>query len=177
MRSWRLLVSLALVAASLGVAVTANGASAPYAGPTPGIACDKASLPEKMQGRAPAADVATGRYAKGYTCNARQVAHVGAMGGYRVERYVDSAGHECAFWDSTLLFPTSVVDQRTDGPGTYVLDMHDPAHPVITDTLKSPAMLTPHESVRLNTKRGLLVADMSGWVIEGSSPSLCPRRR
>jgi hypothetical protein len=161
MRSWRLLVSLALVAASLGVAATATGASAPYAGPTPGIACDKGSLPEKMQGRAPASDLASGRYAKGYTCNARQVAHVGAMGGFRVERYVDAAGHECAFWDSTLLFPTSVVDQRTDGPGTYVLDMHDPAHPVITDTLKSPAMLTPHESVRLNTKRGLLVADMA----------------
>jgi hypothetical protein len=161
MRSWRLLVSLALVAASLGVAVTANGASAPSAGPTPGTSCDKASLPETMQGRAPASDLASGRYAKGYTCNARQVAHVGAMGGYRVERYVDAAGHECAFWDSTLLFPTSVPDQRTDGPGTYVLDMHDPAHPVITDTLKSPAMMTPHESVRLNAKRGLLVADMA----------------
>jgi hypothetical protein len=39
--------------------------------------------------------------------------------------------------------------------------MHDPAHPVITDVLRSPAMQSPHESVRLNQKRGLLVADMA----------------
>ena len=42
----------------------------------------------------------------------------------------------------------------------YVLDMSDPANPVHTDTLRTPAMQSPHESVRLNTKRGLLVADM-----------------
>ena len=161
MRSWRLMIAMSLSAATIGVGVTASGATTPYAGPTPGIACDKASLPEKMQGRAPGSDIASGRYAKGYTCNAREISHIGAVGGYRVERYVDAAGHECAFWDSTLLFPTGVPDQRTEGPGTYVLDMHDSAHPVITDTLKTPAMMSPHESLRLNTKRGLLVADMA----------------
>jgi hypothetical protein len=39
--------------------------------------------------------------------------------------------------------------------------MADPAHPKITDTLKTPAMQSPHESLRLNQKRGLLVADMA----------------
>jgi hypothetical protein len=123
-------------------------------------ACDKGSMPEKVQGEAPAADYASGRAAKGYFCNAREIGHLGASGGYRVERYVDKAGHECAYFDSTLLFPKDLADQGAEGPGVYVVDMTNPAHPVLTTTLKTPAMLSPHESLRLNQKRGLLVADM-----------------
>jgi len=36
--------------------------------------------------------------------------------------------------------------------------MKNPAKPVLTDTLKTAAMASPHESLRLNAKRGLLVA-------------------
>ena len=136
------------------------GPTDPYAGPTPDIACDAGSLPESVQGKAPKADYADGRAAKGYDCNARMVSHYGHTGGYRVERYVDAAGHECAYWDSTLLWPHNIPDQGTEGPGTYVMDMHDPRHPVVADVLRTPAMQSPHESVRLNQKRGLLVADM-----------------
>jgi hypothetical protein len=153
-------VALAGVAITGGMVSSAIGAPAVYAGPTPDVRCDGASLPEKVQGRAPLADVATGRAAKGYSCNATEISHTGKTGGYRVERYVDKAGHECGFYDSTLLWPTSVGDQGTDGPGTYVMDMKDPAHPVHTATIQSPAFQSPHESVRLNVKRGLLVADM-----------------
>lgn len=128
---------------------------------TPGIACAPGSLPEQTQGRAPLADVATGRYAKGYTCNVTEVSHTGRTGGYRVERYVDSSGNECASYDTTLLWPTAAADQGTNGPGTYVLDMKDPAKPVITAVLRSPAFQSPHESVRLNQKRGLLAAVMA----------------
>ncbi|MDX6219821.1 MAG: hypothetical protein QOJ48_1502, partial [Frankiales bacterium] len=156
--SWRLLVVAALSASVL----PAGGAGASgVPGPTPGTACGTGSLPEKTQGRAPTSDVATGRFAKGYTCNVAEISHFGASGGYRVERYVDKAGHECAYWDSTLLFPTSVPDEKTEGPGVYVMDMSDPRRPVHTDTLVTPAMLSPHESLRLNQKRGLLVADMA----------------
>lgn len=136
------------------------GPTTPYDGPTKSIACDKGSQPEKIQGKAPKADYNTGRAAKGYFCNAREVSHFGKSGGYRVERYVDKAGHECAYWDSTLLWPHNVPEQGAEGPGVYVMDMSDPAKPVHTDTLRTPAMQSPHESVRLNTKRGLLVADM-----------------
>jgi hypothetical protein len=132
----------------------------PYAGPTKDIACDSGSMPETVQGKAPKADYASGRAAKGYFCNARMVSHFGVSGGYRVERYVDKAGHACAYWDSTLLWPHNVPQQGTEGPGVYVMDMHDPAHPVVTDVLRTPAMQSPHESLRLNTTRGLLVADM-----------------
>jgi len=124
------------------------------------IACDKGSHPESIQGRAPGTDYKSGRAAKGYTCNAEQIGHWGSTGGYRVERYVDKHQHECAFYDSTLLFPKDVVDENTETTGTYVMDMTNPAHPVHTDTLRTPAFQTPHESVRLNAKRGLLVADM-----------------
>jgi len=136
------------------------GPTEPYAGPTKGIACDEGSRPEKIQGKAPLADFESGRAAKGYFCNARQVSHFGSSGGYRVERYVDDAGNECAYWDSTLLWPHNAPEQGAEGPGVYVLDMNDPAKPVHTDTLRTPAMQSPHESVRLNHKRGLLVADM-----------------
>src|SRR5438046_2834143 len=47
------------------------GPTAPYAGPTPDIACDEGSRPEKVQGKAPKADYASGRAAMGYYCNAR----------------------------------------------------------------------------------------------------------
>ena len=126
-------------------------------GSTPKASCDKGSRPETgTQGRVPAADYPSGRAAKGYTCNATVVGHYGTNGGFRVERYVDKAGHVCAYYDSTLLFPRDVTD---DTPGTYVLDMSDPRHPVRTNILQSPAMITPHESLRLNAKRGLLVAN------------------
>ena len=132
----------------------------PDAGPTRGIACDEGSRPETVQGKVPAADYESGRAAQGYFCNARQVSQFGATGGYRVERYVDEAGHECAYWDSTLLWPHNVPDQGAEGPGVYVMDMSDPANPVHTDTLRTPAMQSPHESLRLNSTRGLLVAVM-----------------
>jgi hypothetical protein len=38
--------------------------------------------------------------------------------------------------------------------------MTDPAHPVHTATLSTPAMQSPHESLNLNVKRGLLAADL-----------------
>jgi hypothetical protein len=119
-------------------------------------------MPETVQGKAPKADYESGRAAKGYFCNARLVSFLGESesGGYRVERYADQAGHECAYWDSTLLWPHNAPDQGTEGPGVYVMDMSDPANPVLTDTLATPAMQSPHESLRLNTERGLLVAAM-----------------
>ncbi|MGH8986064.1 MAG: LVIVD repeat-containing protein, partial [Acidimicrobiia bacterium] len=74
---------------------------------------------------------------------------------FKVERYVDEAGHECAYYDTTLTFPTNIFDAVA---GVNVLDMSDPANPKLTDQLVTPAMLTPHESLVLNHRRGLLVA-------------------
>lgn len=156
--SLRLAVVSAAVIAFGGAALATAAPTPPSTAATPAAKCGPGSLPEQTQGRAPKADVATGRYAKGYTCNVAELSHQGRSGGYRVERYVDAQGNECAYYDSTLLFPTSVPDQGTTGPGTYVLDMKDPAKPVVTDVLRTPAFSSPHESMRLNTRRGLLAA-------------------
>jgi hypothetical protein len=161
MRPAPAIVAVALALSGVVVGVShATTPTAPYAGPIKDLPCDKGSMPESIQGRAPLADYSDGRAAKGYYCNAREVSHFGKTGGYRVERYVDKHGHVCAFYDSTLLFPKDLANQGTEGPGTYVLDMDNPKKPVLTDTLKTPAMDSPHESLRLNQKRGLLVADM-----------------
>ena len=129
------------------------------AGATPRATCGAGSLPETgRQGRVPAADYASGRAAKGYRCNAVQKAHTGSTGGYKVHRYFDRTGRECAFYDSTLLFPKDLVDAGTGTTGTYVLDMSDPKRPVHVNTLRTPAMQTPHESLNLNARRGILAA-------------------
>jgi hypothetical protein len=111
-----------------------------------------------MQGRVSRKEIASGRAAKGYTCNTKEIGHFGTRGGYKTERFVDKAGNECAFYDSTLLFPKDAVEAGQNLTGVYVMDMSDPTNPVKTETLVTPAMQSPHESMELNTKRGLLAA-------------------
>ncbi|HEY8000915.1 MAG TPA: hypothetical protein VID76_03190 [Solirubrobacterales bacterium] len=129
---------------------------------TPEADCGPGSLTEgPTQGRVPRADHVSGRAAKGYTCNTEVVGSYvkpspqGTVGGFKVERYVDAAGHDCAYYDSTLLFPTSLIDVES---GVNVLDMSDPSKPVLTDKLVTPAMLSPHESLVVSKKRGVLAA-------------------
>ena len=125
--------------------------------PLPRAECGPGSRPEPdLQGRAPADDPDRER---GYSCNLELLSRFGDMGGYKVHRYVDTAGNECAYYDSTLLFPGSVAN-GPNGTGVHVLDMADPSKPVKTANLLTPAMESPHESVELNQKRGLIAADM-----------------
>lgn len=121
--------------------------------------CGPGSQPETaQQGRVPAADYESGRADEPYTCNTELVAHHNTTGGFKVLRYVDANGTECAFYDSTLFFPFDFQTQASEGAGVVVLDMTDPANPVQTTTLTTPAMLSPHESLVLNQRRGLLAA-------------------
>jgi hypothetical protein len=126
---------------------------------TPRAVCGRGSHPlAGVQGRVPAAALSSPAGANGYWCNLRLVAHQGQTGGFKTLRYVDTHGHVCAFYDTTLLFPIDAL--RLSGPslGVAVLDMSNPAHPVQTDSLKSLPMMSPHESLSLNTRRGLLAA-------------------
>jgi hypothetical protein len=155
-------VAAALLLAGAGGGLSGASAAVPTVPPaTPDAPCGPGSKPETgTQGRVSTADVMSGRAAQGYTCNTQVVSHYGRTGGFKTFRYVDTAGHVCAFYDSTLLFPTAAVLSPTQRLGVFVLDMSDPAHPVQTDALTTPAMLSPHESLSLDTKRGLLAADM-----------------
>ena len=128
----------------------------------PRAVCGPGSRPETgIQGRVSVEDHESGRAAKGFTCNTELVGsrttptNEGSVGGFKVERYVDSSGRECAYYDTTLLAPTNLLDQEG---GVNVLDMSDSSNPRLTDRLLTPAMLSPHESLVLNRERGLLAA-------------------
>jgi hypothetical protein len=117
-------------------------------------ACDTGSRPEPgVDGRVP-----SGSGTNGLWCNVTLIAHQGTSGGFKVFRYVDTQGHVCAFYDTALLFPTNAVNLMGPSLGVAVLDMSDPTHPVQTDTLTQVPMMTPHESLNVNVKRGLLAA-------------------
>jgi len=151
---------LAVSGGTVGLARAADPSVDP--GPTPKAQCGPGSKPETdLQGRVPAADFKNGRAAQGYTCNLQLIGRDGSNAGFRVYRYIDTAGHECGFYDSGPLLPFQVfLSSPGHTAGVFVLDMSDPAHPKHTATLTTPAMLSPHESLNLNAKRGLLVADM-----------------
>jgi hypothetical protein len=121
---------------------------------TPRAVCGPDSHPEPgIQGRVPA-----GSGDNGLSCNMALISHQGTSGGFKTFRYVDTQGHVCAFYDTALLFPTNAINAAGASLGVAVLDMSDPAHPVQTDTLTQTPMMTPHESLNLNTTRGLLAA-------------------
>src|SRR5438045_886224 len=99
--------------------VGACGSSDPAAGQqilmdvpaaTPKAVCGPGSMPESgIQGRVSQEDHDGGRAALGYTCNTELVGSytipnaVGTVAGFKVERYVDAAGHDCAYYDTTLI--------------------------------------------------------------------------
>jgi hypothetical protein len=154
-------LALALIGLVVGFAGISSGApSSPSLAAVSRAHCGPGSLPETdLQGRVPPADYKSGRAAKGYACNTRLVGHFGKTAGLKVFRYADHAGHVCAYYDSTQMFPTDVqANLGHDGLGVIVLDMSNPARPRKTVNLTTPAMLTPHESLQLNQDRGLLVA-------------------
>lgn len=168
----KLFVRISLLTLLLGGLLACNSddnSSAPttppetdVSGATPRAACGPGSSPETgMQGRVTQEDHDTGRAAAGFTCNTELVGQyivpnaIGSVGGFKVERYVDQAGRECAYYDSTLLFPTNVLDANA---GVNVIDMTDPANPTLADFLATPAMLSPHESLVVSQEAGVLVA-------------------
>ena len=141
--------------------VAVQAAAGPRLTPTPQAACGPGSIPEPgMQGRVAAAEVEAGRVADGYRCNIELVGRAGRSGGFKVERFVDDSGRECAYYDTTLLFPSNVANLSEQPTGVHVLDMSDPSQPRRTAALQTPAMQSPHESLVLNQKRGLLAAVM-----------------
>jgi len=136
--------------------------STPAPASTPKAVCGPGSRPETgMQGRTSRAEVESGRAAEGYTCNTEMVGsyltpnQIGTVGGFKVERYTDAAGHDCAYYDTTLLFPTNLTGVEA---GVNVMDMSDPTKPVLTTRLVTPAMLSPHESLVVSKERGVLAA-------------------
>jgi hypothetical protein len=79
---------------------------APPAEPVPRAHCGPGAKPEPdIQGRVPA-----GAATDGLWCNVSLIAHQGTSGGFKTLRYVDPAGHECAYYDTALLYPLNAVN-------------------------------------------------------------------
>src|ERR687895_1716783 len=122
-------------AAPPGALARAQASQAPFGPepplvPTPRADCGPGSRPETgIQGRVSPEDHESGGAAKGFTCNTELVgsyskpSSLGTVGGFKVERYVDAAGHDCAYYDTTLMYPTNLLDQEG---GVNVVDMTDP---------------------------------------------------
>lgn len=132
--------------------------------PTPQGQCGPGSRPETgMQGQITQEDYDSGRAAAGFTCNTEMVgsfatgARFGQVGGFKVERYVDSKGQECAYYDTSLVYPLNLPERQA---GVNVMDMSDPTKPRRVRSLVTPAMLSPHESLVVNQRRGVLAAVM-----------------
>lgn len=136
-----------------------NGAPAFAAVAAPRCGSGSHADPSPIDGRVPSSAIAGARLG-GYTCNLTVLAHQGHSGGFKVWRYFDAQGHECAYYDTSLLYPLNALRLDGTSQGVAVLDMSDPAHPVQTATLTSLPMLSPHESLNLNPQRGLLGADL-----------------
>lgn len=131
---------------------------------TPQAQCGPGSRPETgMQGRVSQADYDSGKAAMGFNCNTEvvgsyvEMSPFGTIGGYKTVRYKDNKGHECAYYDSTLVFPTDALDGDV---GVVVLDMKDPTRPKKTTSLRTPAMLSAHESLVVSEEAGILAAVM-----------------
>jgi len=131
--------------------------------PTPRAKCGPGAWPETgIQGRVSRGDHEKGLAARGFRCNTELVGsltkeppNLGTVGGYKVQRYVDRKGNECAYYDTSLLPPSNAPDLTM---GVRVVDMADPTRPRLSTILTTPAMVSPHESLVLNEKRGVLAA-------------------
>jgi len=155
------LVAVGSVAAGVTAAQT-YGATSTFPSAVPKATCGPGARPEtSIQGRVPSEDYRNGRLEKGYRCNTYAVAHQGVTGGFKVQRYTDSNGNTCAYYDSTAAFPKDILAGLAGpGLGVVVLDMNDPSRPRRTANLVTPAMLSPHESMLVNQRRGILAAVM-----------------
>ncbi len=92
---------------------------------TPRAECLAGSREEPgIQGRVP-----NGAGSRGLHCNVDLVSHQGTSGGFKAHRYVDPAGHECAYYDTALLFPINALKLDGTSNGVAVLDMSNPARP------------------------------------------------
>lgn len=102
-----------------------------------------------LQGDVPAADRDSGRSSGGYDCNIERIGGYAGRGGGITSTSYDHCAYVGSFFPGDLLGPAQ---------GVQVLDVSDPAAPVLTATLTEPAMLAgTWESLKVNADRKLLV--------------------
>lgn len=122
--------------------------------------CATGGKPETaLQGQVPAALRTSGF--TGFDCNLSLVGQYRGEGGnWSSATFTDGAGKTCAYYSTASPIDRNGV--RVPGrlnPGVPVINMTDPTKPVRVTSLTTPAMLEPWESLRINDRRQVLIAD------------------
>lgn len=116
----------------------------------PRAACGPGSSPETgLQGQVTQDDRDSGRAELGYSCNLERVGQ---------HRHGEGASWQFAWYDDCGYYGTLADPGRTTEQGTVVVNASDPENPFGTAVLSTPAMMDPHESLKVNERRGLLAA-------------------
>ncbi|HEX4509145.1 MAG TPA: hypothetical protein VH328_03670 [Burkholderiaceae bacterium] len=156
---WRLTTLATLAASSLlascggsGLPGGSNGGEAPLTVPKV-TACTTGDNPESaLQGQVPASMRAAGF--TGFNCNLKLVSQFQGEGGnWSAAKFDDGAGHTCAY------HATAVPNANRINPGVPVIDMTDRSNLTRTMSLTTPSMTDPWESLRVNERRQILIAD------------------
>jgi hypothetical protein len=100
-----------------------------------------------LQGETTRQERLSGDSEKGYNCNLELV------GQFRGE---GTKSQGALAWSEHCAYYTTTNNPLQEHRGTIVLDVSDPAHPRVSTYLDAPAMLDPHESMKLNDRRKLL---------------------
>lgn len=115
--------------------------------------CASGGTPETaLQGQVPAALRASGF--EGFNCNLKLVGQFQGEGGnWSSATFTDGAGRSCAY------HATAVPNADRVNPGVPVIDMTDRSEPTRVASLTTAAMTDPWESLRVNDRRQILIAD------------------
>ena len=120
----------------------------PWTAPVDKAKCGVAERTEGgLQGETTRQERLSGDSENGYNCNLELV------GQYRGE---GTKSQGALAWSDHCAYYTTINNPLQEHRGTVVLDVSDPAHPRVSTYLDAPAMLDPHESMKLNDRRKLL---------------------
>lgn len=143
-----------IVGSLLALLVTLACSAAPAEARSPARCASQDRTEPALQGQVPVSARQDGSAVEGYWCNLQLVGARPDTAFANFETYKN-----CAYYSnnkSASVIPG--IDGSAGGVGV-VLDVSDPSNPVQTDTLRARSMQNAGESLRVNAKRGLLVAD------------------
>ena len=149
--------------AGQGLDTTSGALTAPRAraATVPKATCGPLDRQETgLQGQTPLADRQSGATTQAYNCNLEKV---GGFEGEGASWQLTWFG-DCAYYDTA-----NNNTPAPQHPGTVVLDVSDPEHPVPTDYLTGAAMMDPWESLKVNPQRKLLGANKGPGITIGGS--------
>jgi hypothetical protein len=121
--------------------------------------CSSGDVPESaLQGQVPAALRASGF--KGFNCNLTKLGqYQGEGGNWSHATFTDGARRTCGYHSTGAPVGSNGASTGRLQPGVPVIDITDPSKPVRTTSLTTTSMLDPWESLRVNARRQILVAD------------------